>query len=434
MGAISRVMGMFKARPGDDVPKKDVPISPNNTVGKSKETRVAASYSTGISVEQALKHPVGIRCVQKLATAVQTVEWVAEKDPNSKVAADESTIEALNKMLRDPNANMTAQMFRYWMTVNMALRGRCLFKVSKNALGIPQALYPLDSQALKRTLNKHGEVEKYTYGLGKDAQTSPSRITAKNHEAFVYEWYNPSISGAIDSDVGVNVLSALGLPTQIITLLMQRAVDTADGHPNSKYVLTAERALTDDQKKAVSDFLDGYAPGSDDSGKILFLYNTTVEVHKLDNDLSDIHSKVPVDDMTRMIAGLFGIPVALMGLGAADGSKFAGNYVESRLTFWEDTIVPYYLNPGQAALTKALCPEGIRIRFLLDSIPALQAGRASLAKEHSTVGFLTKNEKRAVLGYEPREDGDEFDILNQIRTVDPSTGKTDAKKSDDKKP
>ena len=48
---------------------------------------------------------------------------------------------------------------------------------------------------------------------------------------------------------------------------------------------------------------------------MLFLYNTDVKVHKLDNQLGDIHSKLPLDDMTRQIAGVFGVPVAAPGPG-----------------------------------------------------------------------------------------------------------------------
>jgi len=34
-----------------------------------------------------------------------------------------------------------------------------------------------------------------------------------------------------------------------------------------------------------------------------------------------------------------------IGLGSADAAKYANNYGESRLSFWQDTIVPSYLSP-----------------------------------------------------------------------------------------
>lgn len=422
--------GLFGKAVENAVPKTEAPKRSDSVMGKS--TKRVVPYSFALSNETALKHPVIFRCVQKLATAVQTVTWIAEKDPNYKgsESVSEADISAINEMLMNPNPNMTAQQFRYWMTVNLALNGRALFKVGVNSIsGLPHALYPLDSTKVDRTVDSWGNAKFYTYGVSTNKEVMKSKHSAGKKESYAFEVYTPSVTGDITNAVGTTPLTAMEMPAQVITLLMQRGIDTADGHPNSRYIITAERPLTEEQKKAVESFINEYVPGADESGKILFLYNTTVKVEILDNDLSDIHSKVPVDDMSRMIAGLFGIPVALMGLGAADGSKFAGNYVESRLTFWEDTIVPFYLNPGEAALTKALCPPGIRIRYLLDSIPALQAGRATLAKELSTVGFMTKNEKRHVLSLEKRPDGNDFDILNQLRTTtEDKTGKSNETK------
>src|SRR4029077_17777752 len=151
------------------------------------------------------------------------------------------------------------------------------------------------------------------------------------------------------------------------------------------------------QKEALEKHLAASAPGEDESGQVLFLFNTTIKVDKLDNQLADIHSKIPLDDMTRQIAGVFGVPVPLLSLGSADAAKYAGNYVESRLSFWQDTIVPCYLAPIAAGMKQALCPSGARIVFDLDAIPALNAGRSALGESLSKVTFLTANEKRKIL-------------------------------------
>ncbi len=201
-----------------------------------------------------------------------------------------------------------------------------------------------------------------------------------------------------------NTLGAIGLPAAVVEMLLQRAYDTASGHPNTRYIVTAEKTLTNKQKDAVKEHIENSGPGGEEAGNILFLYNTKVEVHKLDNDLSDIHSKMPADDMTRMIAGAFGIPIALIGLGAADGAKFAGNYTESRRSFWEDTIIPQYLTPIAGGLTTALCPPGARIVFDLDTIEAIIESRAARAKTIEPVTFLTNDEKRELAGYPPLTD------------------------------
>jgi phage portal protein BeeE len=105
--------------------------------------------------------------------------------------------------------------------------------------------------------------------------------------------------------------------------------------------------------------------------------------------------------MTRQVAGVFGVPIALLGLGSADAAKYANNYEQSRLAFWQDTIVPGYLKPTAAGLTAMLCPSGARIMYDLDAIPALWAGRAMLGATLSKVNCLTTDEKRDILGFKP---------------------------------
>ena len=127
---------------------------------------------------------------------------------------------------------------------------------------------------------------------------------------------------------------------------MQRAYDTASGHPNIKYVITSDKTLTKQQVDALKEHLERPNPVNWSRGNVLFLYNTKIEVHMMDNKLGDIHSKIPLDDMTRIIAGVFGVPVALLGLSNADSAKYSNNYEQSRLALWQDTIVLLYWSYG----------------------------------------------------------------------------------------
>jgi phage portal protein BeeE len=95
--------------------------------------------------------------------------------------------------------------------------------------------------------------------------------------------------------------------------------------------------------------------------------------------------------------------VALLGLGAADGAKFASNYKESRTAFYEDTIIPEYLTPIAEGLTEALADDGLEVVFDHDSIPALQYAKAERAVKVSKIDFLDDNEKRELCGFKPRE-------------------------------
>jgi hypothetical protein len=109
--------------------------------------------------------------------------------------------------------------------------------------------------------------------------------------------------------------------------------------------------------------------------------------------------------MSRQIVGAFGIPIALIGLGGADAAKFAHNYTESRRSFWEDTLTPEYFVPFATGLTSALCPFGARVAFKYDEIQAIEDIRIENAAKLSKVNFMTRDEKRAMVGLLPMTDG-----------------------------
>lgn len=399
---ILETIGLRKAAPVRR--ESDDPGNP----GVYRRGRVAIiTYADVIGAAQAMKHPVIARCVDIIAKAVQSVAWYAEIDPDAastERANKERVVSSLNSLLRSPNDRMTGENFRYWMAQNYALFARVPFAVGVGTAGIANGMYPLNAALVAAVANARGLLDHYTYGEGEAKVTYPIRRNAGDGQAYLYEIARPTLEGTFVSrstDTNNNLLCAIALPAEIIKLLLRRAIDTASGHPNTKYIVVAEKTLTKKQKEELVAHVESMAPGEEESGNILFLYNTNAKIEKLDNSLADIHSKVPLDDMTRMIFGVFGIPIALGGLGAADSAKFANNYIESRRAFWADTIIPSYLVPFATGVTAAICPPGIRIRFDYDSIDALRDHNIDNATKLERVTFLSLDEKRELVGFAP---------------------------------
>jgi Phage-related protein len=384
-------------------PESDEPDSPMYVGGQP----VRLLSSTAImSAETAVRRvPQLFRITNFVASAVQSVPWYCEEDSDllKSERAAPTAIKPINNLLKSPNDTFTSQQFQYWLTLNLLLYSRVHFKVGMGSTG-PNGLYPLAAKYVSGVLNNRGTIEAYEYGQGDSKVTLPTRRTAERRggaSAYAAEISFPSISGLIEYQKMPAAIESLSHPLLIITALMQRALDTASGHPNVKYVITAEKTLTRAQRAALERHLADAGPQDEYSGTILFLYNTSVQVHTLDNHLGDIHSKIPMDDMTRQIAGVFGVPIALLGLGSSDAAKYSSNYNESRLSFWQDTIVPSYLTPIAAGMTAAICPPGAKINFDLDQVPALWEGRANLGVKLTKTNFITTTEKRSILGFGP---------------------------------
>jgi phage portal protein BeeE len=403
------LMELFTKRKPDRGPG-DEPISPIYVMGgQSVRFLNQAAIVTAESAQR--KNPQLYRITNFVASSVQSVAWFCEADPTIDNVTDRAApnkVKAINDLLTSPNDLFTPQQLRYWIALNLMLYGRAHFKVGVGSTGTPNGIYPLAAKYTKGVLNSRGTVDAYEYGVNPEKlETYPTRRIAEKrgrNENYAAEISLPSLTGLVEYNKSPAAIESIAKPIAIIDALMQRALDTASGHPNVKYVITTEKTLTKQQRDALAKHLEEAGPGDDFSGSVLFLYNTAVTINKLDSDLKDIHSKLPLDDMTRQIAGVFGVPIALLGLGSADSAKYASNYNESRVSFWQDTIAPCYLGPIAAGLTAAVCPAGARVNFDYDQIPAMWEQRAKLGETLSRVNFLTTDEKREILGFEPNDE------------------------------
>jgi len=386
-------------------PKREVaeePVSPIFTIG-GQPVRFLTPTAIQGAEEAQRSIPQLYRVTHLVASSSQAIPWYCEADPDVPASerANPGAVKALNSLLKSPNDNFTPENLRYWMVLNLMLYSRVHFKVGIGTKGLPNGIYPLATKYMKGIPNTRGVIDTYIYGEGTpQEQRYPSKRKAAPGESYAAEISFPSLSGLVEYNRAPAAIESLMAPLAIIRCLMQRAYDTASGHPNIKYVVTSDKTLTKQQVDSLKAHLESSGPGEDGSGSVLFLYNTKIELHTLDNKLSDIHSKIPLDDMTRIIAGVFGVPVALLGLSNADSAKYSNNYQQSRIALWQDTLVPTYIAPIAAGLTACLCPYGSRIMFNYDAIPALWEGRAALGQTLSHVNFLTTNEKREVLDFE----------------------------------
>jgi hypothetical protein len=286
-------------------------------------------------------------------------------------------------------------------------------------------------------MSSRGTVDSYEYGTGDQKQTMVSRTkwTQDKSGGFVDQIWKPAFKGYQHRDEKNTPLQAIGLPLQVIKSLMIRAIKSAEGHPNCRYIVSCSKTLTVEQKAALASHLnEDHGVGGPDAGKVPVLQNSgDIVIHKLDNDLSDIHSKMPTDDMARLVFGAFGIPIALAGMGAADGAKFSGNYTESRQSFWEDTVIPCYVQPLFQGLTRMLCPSGLRISPDMDSIPAMLAGRIVSMQQTNGITFLTNTEKRELFGWKPLTQKQVDDEVNPVVTSQSEPDKTAPKAQEQKK-
>ena len=100
----------------------------------------------------------------------------------------------------------------------------------------------------------------------------------------------------------------------------------------------------------------------------------------------------------REIALAFGVPPMLLGL---PGDNTYANFAEANRSFWRQTVLPLAARTAQslAHWLGPAWPGDLRLEPDLDRIDALTAERGELWARVGAADFLTRDEKRAAVGY-----------------------------------
>lgn len=367
------------------------------------------NYEQIFKVQYALRHPAIFRCVDKIASVVQEAPLIARKRPKElgvTFTRTDATTKTLQSVLDNPNDDFNKIQLKYWAALNMSLYGQLFLKIGRSSTLLPNAIYPLQTQNTTILLTKNGRIRGYRMltadGLGHSDIPTRKQVEGEelNKASLGLAWGHHIFRPSEDVlKMQNSPLAAATHPADIIGLLMARAKDTASGSPNIRHIVSTDGSTTAEQENSIIELFRKSVPDGEKSGQVGFISGTAVKVVELNNQMMDIHTKIPMDDMFRLCGAIFGVPMALLGISSADGSKFAQNFVESRLAFIQDTIIPSYLHPIECGLTEALCPPGYEIVFDRDNIQALNDERVNKALKLKDIPFLTDAEKRIACDY-----------------------------------
>jgi HK97 family phage portal protein len=100
----------------------------------------------------------------------------------------------------------------------------------------------------------------------------------------------------------------------------------------------------------------------------------------------------------REIALAFGVPPMLLGL---PGDATYANYREANRALWRLTVLPLADRLlGAISATLAAWWPGLKLALDVDQVSALAEDRERLWAQVTAADFLTRGEKRAMLGFE----------------------------------
>lgn len=176
--------------------------------------------------------------------------------------------------------------------------------------------------------------------------------------------------------------------------------------PSGALVYSSGGHLTEEQFKRLKAELEASFQGARNAGRPLLLEGgldwKAMSLTPRDMDFIEARHAA-----AREIALALGVPPMLLGI---PGDNTYANYQEANRTFWRQTVLPL-VNRTAKSLSAWLGPvwsEHLELRPDLDAIEALTSEREALWARVERATFLTRNEKRAAVGYGPLPDGDEL--------------------------
>ncbi len=122
------------------------------------------------------------------------------------------------------------------------------------------------------------------------------------------------------------------------------------------------------------------------------------------------------------ICAVLQVPPIIVGAKVGLDRSTMANYKEARTSWWEDDLVPTYMNHMDSLENLAAEYPDIYLGWDFSQVPALREERVTLwsrANEGLKMGGITVNEYRNELGYKPLgETGDVFLRPMNLQTVD----------------
>jgi len=341
-------------------------------------------YSRGIS-EGFIANPI----------AQRSVRIAAESIGQAPLACNDPQLASLVK------ATSAGQSLIETLAAQLLLHGNGYIQILKDASGTPVELFALRPERVKVVTGPDGWPCGYDYTVA----GRTSRIALEDEDGW------PGIIAIramhpLDDHCGAGALEAAWQAVLIHNAATHwnRALLENAARPSGALVYeTGDGAtLAHDQFERLKRELDVAFSGAANAGRPMLLDGglkwQSMALSPADMDFATLKSAA-----ARDIALAFGVPPMLLGL---PGDNTYANYREANRALWRLTLLPL-AEKLFAAIREGLAPwfPDAELRVDLDQVSALSEDRERLWSQVSDADFLSRAEKRQILGL-PVEDAD----------------------------
>ncbi|WP_252259161.1 phage portal protein [Erythrobacter aurantius] len=383
MSFIDTLLSAFKGGAG-----KPLPLSQGTLAGwlpAFAEAGGARPYHYERAVREGfLANPIAQRAVRIVAEGVGQAPFTGGDD-------------ALKQLI---GATSAGQSLIETLAAHLLLHGNGYVQIAKDAEGNPVELYALRPDRVKVVTGTDGWPCAYEYMVVGDSVTIPVEDEDGWPNIIHVRAMHP-----LDDYLGASALATAQQAVAIHNAASEwnRSLLENAARPSGALVYeTGDGAgLTQDQFERLKHELEAAFSGAVNAGRPMLLDGglkwQSMALSPADMDFATLKSAA-----AREIALAFGVPPMLLGL---PGDNTYSNYREANRALWRLTLLPL-ADKLFSALSEGLAPwfPEARLTIDLDRITALSEDRERLWKQVSEADFLSRSEKRVLLGFAAEEE------------------------------
>ena len=285
------------------------------------------------------------------------------------------------------------------LAASLLLHGNAYVQILKDASGTPVELFALRPDRVKVVLDDKGWPCGYDYTVGTDT----SRLSIEDEDGWP-ELIALRTMHPLHDHKGAGALEAAWQAVLIHNAATHWNRSLLENAARPSGALVHEpgdgTTLATEQFERLRRELDIAFSGPSNAGRPMLLDGglkwQSMALTPADMDFATLKSAA-----ARDIALAFGVPPMLLGL---PGDNTYANYREASRALWRLTLLPL-AEKIFAALREGLAPwfPEARLGIDLDLVPALSEDRERLWSQVSDADFLSRAEKRQMLGFLPEE-------------------------------
>ncbi len=341
----------------------------------------------------------GYRAVMLIAQACAGIPWILYQNGRSKRTA--LTSHPLLDLWRRPNPQQALPSFIEYVVAFWYITGNSYVTVGSPETGpnknIPQQLWTLRPDKVQIVPDPVNFIGGFVYTDG--GQKQPFDANKVMHLKF----FNPE-----NDYYGLSPLATAGRAIDQmnagnewnLSLMLNSAVPSG--------ALVMKQGLTPTQRAKIEQLMREKHQGPQNAGIPLVLDDTEADWRPFGLKPADVQWLEGKGASILEIGMAVGVPPEMLGNNQA---RTYANYSEARSSFYEETVLPK-MDHLEGHINSWLVPmfgDNLYLGYDKDSIEALAEDRDKVWIRAETAwekGLLSKNEARALIGYDPLPDGD----------------------------